>query len=105
MRFTHFLKNTVVISRMTAVSGDKIALTTVTSAKVHLQPLTLQQSTVIGGVYGKVFKIWCDSSLDFEDGDQLKDENGDYYKIRKGAVTSRSFGSIDYKELIIEKTK
>ncbi|HBX15904.1 MAG: hypothetical protein UV20_C0009G0021 [Candidatus Magasanikbacteria bacterium GW2011_GWA2_42_32] len=104
MKLTHWLNQTVIISRLTAVSGDKIAMTTVTACQGHLQPLDAERTGLIGGVYGKTYRIWVDTSVTIQDGDKLKDDDGNFYKVKKGGVTTRSFGSIDYKEILIEKT-
>jgi hypothetical protein len=105
MNLTFWFKNTVIISRMTAVSGDRIALLTATTTAVacHLQPLDPEKTALASGVYGKTYRIWCDISVNILEGDQLRDENDNIYKVRKGGVKSRSFGSIEYKEILIEK--
>lgn len=105
MKFTHWLNETVIISRMVAVSGDKVALSTVTSAMAQIQPLDGEKLQAIGGVYGKAFRIWVDTDVDIQEGDKLRDENNNYYKVRKGGVTGRAMGSIDYQEIIIEQSK
>lgn len=105
MKFTHWLNNTIIISRMATVSGDRLALSTVTSCGAQLQPLDGQKLQNVGGLFGKTFRIWVDSAQDIRAGDRIKDEDGNNYKVREGGVTSRSFGSIDYKEIIIELTE
>ncbi|HLB57763.1 MAG TPA: hypothetical protein VJL60_03005 [Gammaproteobacteria bacterium] len=104
MQFTHWLNKTVIISRMTAVSGDKIAMATVTGCVGHIQPLDSERTRLIGGVYGKTFKIYVDTATSIQEGDKLRDDDNVFYIVKKGGVTKRSFGSIDYQEVIIEKT-
>lgn len=104
MKLTHWLNKTVIISRMQAVTGDKIALSTVTSIGGHIQPLDAEKLSLVDGVYGKTFRIWVDLDVDIQEGDKLKDDDGNYYKVRKGGVSPRSFGSISYQEVLIEKT-
>ena len=104
MIFKHWLTNTVIISRMTEVSGNKIALSTVTGTIGHIQPLSAERSSLVGGVYGKTFRIWVERSVDIQDGDLLRDENDIEYKVKKGGVTIRDFASFDYKEVLTEKT-
>lgn len=104
MNLTHWLNKTVVISRMVAVSGDKIAMSTVTGAVGHIQPLDSERTRLIGGVYGKTYRIFVDLDVDIQEGDKLRDDDSVYYIVKKGGVTKRSFGSIDYQEIIIEKT-
>ena len=104
MIFSHWLTNTMIISRMATVSGDRIAMSTVTSVGAHLQPLDDERTRLIGGVYGKTFRIWTDSTANILEGDKLKDENGIIYVVKKGGVTTRNFGSFDYLDIIIEQT-
>ena len=104
MKFTHFLTKEIIISRMTAVSGDKIAMTTVTACMAQLQPLSDEKTQIMGGVFGKTFKIYVDTSIAINVGDRLRDENNNYYTVKKGGVTPRSQGSIDYQLIIIEQT-
>jgi len=104
MKFLNFSNKTVVVSRMTAVSGNVKVLSTVTSTSGHIQPLDAERIRLIDGVYGKSFRIWVDSGVDIQEGDLLRDEDSNEYKVSKGGVTPRAEGSIDYQEILIEKT-
>jgi len=104
MKFTHFSSKTVVISRMTAVSGNVQVLSTVTSTSGHIQPLDAERIRLIDGVYGKSYRIWVDTGVDIQEGDRLKDSDGLFYKVRKGGVSARNEGCIDYQEVLIERT-
>ena len=103
MRFEHLLTEEIIISRMASVSGYKIATSTVTGAFVNLQPLDEKKSSLVNGVYGKTYAIYCDNDLEIKDGDKIKDSNDNYYIVSKGGSTARSQGSIDYKKLIITR--
>lgn len=100
----HWLNKTIVVSRLVTISGDKLTFSTVTGAKAQIQPLDLEKTQIVGGVFGKTFRIWVDTALDIQEGDRLRDEDGNFYKVKKGGVTSRAFGSLDFKEVTIEKT-
>jgi len=103
MRFLHFSSKTVIVSRMTAGGNNTMILATVTSIRGHIQPLDAERTRLIDGVYGKSYRIWVDTGVSLEDGDRLKDDDGNFYKIRKGGITARAEGSIDYQEVLIEK--
>lgn len=105
MKITHLLTNTVVITRLSTVSGDKQAYSTVTSVIGHIQPLSAEKTSLVEGVFGKTYKIYTDGSTDINEGDRLKDEDGNYYTVKSGGVSRRTFGSFDHNEIIIEKTK
>ena len=103
MKFEHLLTSKIIISRMQSVAGDKIANSTVTAAWVNLQPLSEEKTSLVSGVYGKTYVIYCDNGIDIKDGDKLKDENNYYYIVAKGGITQRSQGSIEYAKVIITR--
>lgn len=104
MQITHLLSNTVIITRLTEVSGDKQAYCTVTSIGGHIQPLSAEKTQIYNGVFGKTFKIYTNGEADIQDGDKLQDENDNHYTVKSGGVSRRTFGSFDFSEIIIEKT-
>lgn len=105
MKITHLLTNTVVITRLVTVANDKQAYSTVTSVGGHIQALNEEKSKLVDGVFGKTFKIYVDGDTDIQQGDRLKDENGNYYTVVADGVTRKTFGSFDFRQIIIEKTK
>ena len=94
-------------SRMTVVSGYKQAFATVTAELPGaLQPIKDADSPLsplTDGVFGRQFVFFCDGTIDVQEGDRLKDENGNIYRVRSGAVVRRSFGSIDYLKVLCER--
>lgn len=104
MKLTHLLTETIIVSRMQAVSGtsNRTALSTVTAEIAHLQPLSAQKAQLTGGVYGKAYRIWTDPDVDIEQGDDLRDEEGNHYRVKRGGVTRHNNQGIDYKEYLIE---
>lgn len=105
MKFLHLLNKKVIVSRMVSVGGYKMALSTVTATFSEIQPLSLEKTSIVDGVYGKTYKIFVDLDTDIQQGDQLKGEDGRIYTIKGGAVTPRTQGSIEYKEAIIMETQ
>jgi hypothetical protein len=105
MKLTHLLNKEVIIARMATVSGDRLAFSTVTAEMMHIQPMSDSKSQLTEGVFGKVFRIYTDGNVDVQDGDRLKDEDGNYYTVRNDGVSRRTFGSFDYLIIAVEKTK
>ena len=105
VRLTHLLKNRIIISRMTAVTGFKQAFSTVTSEMGCIQPIGKEKAGLVDGVFGKAFRIYVEGDTDIRPGDRLRDENGNKYTVKSGGVTPMSYGSFDYKIVIIEKNK
>ncbi|KAA0004643.1 MAG: hypothetical protein FE038_02060 [Thermoplasmata archaeon] len=90
---------------MVKVSGDKKALSTVTAEMCHIQPISRDKSGVADGVYGKTFKIFLEADTQVQEGDRLRDIDGNYYTVVSGGMTRRTHGSFDYYECIIMQTK
>lgn len=106
MMLTHLLTKQIIISRKVATTGDKMALSTVTSAMINLQPTASSSREIAEGVFGKSFKIYCDGSIDLQAGDRLRDnDTGDTYTVMPDGVTQRNMGCIDYAIAVIQKTK
>ena len=106
MKLTHLSNQVIVISRLIPVSGsaDKLALSTVTACLGHLQPVAREQTQLIGGVPGKMYRLFVDSDKDLKENDQLKDEEGNIYTVVKGGVTRWQHGAMDFKEAVIQRS-
>ena len=105
MKFlAHLASRRVVVSRLVSVGGYRKAYSTVTTAEVARQPLSAERSNLYNGVVGKSHIMYCDNGLDISEGDRLRDiDTGQVYKVATGGVSNRSFGSIDYQEVVIEE--
>lgn len=105
MRITHLLTKNVIITRLTTTSGEKQAYATVTATEGHIQALSEERSRLVEGVFGKTFKIYVDADSDIQDGDRLRDDDNNYYTVKSGGVTRKTFGSFDFKQIVIIKNK
>ncbi len=105
MRLTHLMTNRVIIARKTAVSGDKLAYTTVTSEMMNLQPVGDSSTEIRDGTFGKQFKIYVDGGADLQEGDRLRDTNTNaVYTVMPDGVSRRTMGSIDFIVAVVQKT-
>lgn len=106
MKLTHLSNQRVIVSRLQPVSGGgaKHALSTVTAALAHLEPLSPEKSMAIEGVPGKSYRIFVDHAEDIQEGDQIKDEDGNIYTVKKGGVTKWQMNAISYKEILLVRT-
>ena len=100
--FSNLKNKQVFIARKAPVAGtNKLLATTVTSAYMHIQPINDTELSLIDGIYGKTYVMYCDGAVDVQEGDKLR--NGtDYYKVVSGGVSRRDFGSFDHKKIIVE---
>lgn len=106
MKLTHLANQRVIISRLTPVTGtaNRRILATVTAALTTLQAVGLDKTLLAGSVPGSLYKIFCDGDIDIQENDQIKDEDGVVYTVRKGGTTRWRHGAMDYKEVYITKT-
>ena len=100
MTFLNLLTNKIIISRLSAVSGDRTSYATVTSEYVGIQRIKDEKAVGIGGAIGKTFRLYTSENADIEKGDKLLDENGKEYKIL-GISTPAELGNFIHKEAII----
>lgn len=104
MKLTYLSNQRVIIARLAAVSGNKLALSTVTAAFVHLQAMEDEKALRAGVVPGKLYHAYLDTGITIKEDDQLKDESGIIYTVRKGGVTRWVHGAMDYQEILLDKT-
>ena len=106
MQLVHLATKRIIISRKITTAGDKMALSTVTSVMVNLQPASSSSREIAEGVFGKSFKIYCNGDIDLQAGDRLRDNaTGDTYTVMPDGVTRRNMGCVDYIIAVIQKTK
>lgn len=94
----------IVITRLMAVSGNKRAYATTTAALAEIQPLSPEKTTLVNGQMGKTYRAFVDPSYSVQESDILREvATGNKYKVKTGGVSRRTFGSIDYNEIIMEQ--
>lgn len=105
MTILHLATNTMIISRMTAVSGYKQTFSTVTACQGALQPLSQADAQLFDGAFGRTFQFFADPTVDIQEGDRLRDSSGIDYRVRKGGVVRRTSpgGNIDFIKVICER--
>lgn len=94
--------NTVVVSRLTVVSGDKSSYSTVTAEYACVQRMGEEKTVGIGGGIGKTYRMYAGETADIEKGDKLVDENGNEYKVVAITIPAE-LGNFVHKECIITK--
>lgn len=105
MSISHLCHTPIKVLRYKDLGSDLMAFTTVTSVMSHIQPTTDSKRGLTEGVYGKQFKIYVDAGQNIHQGDRLRDNVCNEYTVVAGGGTERSFGSISYRMLLVEKTK
>jgi len=100
MSLLNLFTNKIVVSRLTAVSGNKTAYSTVTSECVNIQRMSEERTTRIGGAIGKTFRMYAEENADIQVGDKLIDEDSNEYKIQAVTIPAE-LGSFVHKEALI----
>lgn len=100
-----FLDKRVKVYRLSDLGGDKSSYSTFTSSlEAGVQPLGDSKTAMYGGDFGKMFKIYLDVDKDIEEGDQIRDAEGNIYQIVSGGKENRDDGLIaDYLGLTVKK--
>lgn len=100
-----FLDRTIGVYRLQDVGGNRQSYSTwTTTLECAIQPLGDEKSSMAGGSYGKMFKIYLDADSGVKDGDKIKDKDGNWYEVVAGGVENRNDGFIaDYMGLTVKK--
>jgi hypothetical protein len=99
----HLATNSLIITRLTTISGYKKDYTTTTGIRANVQPVSPEKTNLFNGVIGKTFIIYTDGVIDIQEGDKLRDTStSEIYKVVNGGVSRRTFGTIDNLQIIVE---
>lgn len=102
---THLLDRRIRLYRLSQVSGNKTAYSTLTSSiEVARQPLTDEKSAFFDGSHGKTFVFFVDEALNIKESDQIRDYEGNIYKIKAGGIEKRDDGLMaSYMRIVVDK--
>jgi len=95
------LTNSITVSRLQEVSGDRTSYSTLTAESACIQMLSEENTVNIGGAIGKMYRIFLKENTDVEVEDKLIDENGTAYRVRAITIPA-SLGAFVHKQGIIE---
>ena len=71
MSIRHFFNKSIVIKRLSSVSGYKKKFVSTGTIDAHLQKITDESTFQIYGTLGATHKAWCDVDSDIKEGDKL----------------------------------
>jgi hypothetical protein len=91
------------VHRLADVGRNKSSYLTLTvSIDATIQPASDTKLANYGGSHSELFSIYCDVDRDIKEGDEVRDYDGNIYKIEAGGVKNRNDGFIaDYMDLIV----
>lgn len=96
-----FIETTYVIERLTA-SGDKSTFSALGSGDGHFRPLDDKTTQINGLQVGTAFKLTVEGEADILPADRLTIAS-ETFEVQ--GVKHESFGSFDYKEVILIRKK
>ena len=99
------LDKTVSIYRLSAIDQNKSSYTTFTTTiQATIQPLGEQKASMLGGSHGEMFVIYMDVDKGIKENDQIRDFQGNIYKVIGGGIKNRNDGFVaDYLEITVQK--
>ena len=100
MSLLNLFTNRIIISRLTTVSGNKTAYSTITAEYGSIQRMSDVKVINIGGAIGKIFRLYAEENADIQKGDKLKDSDGNEYKVIAVSIPA-SLGNFIHKECTI----
>lgn len=101
--FLNLLTQKIIISRLTAVSGDRTHYETLTAEMVSIQRMDDRKAVDVGGSVGKTFRLYAEDGTDIQKGDRLVYGDSEYKVI---AVSDPApLGNFQHKEITIVKVK
>ena len=101
MGISHFLNKSVVIRRLSAISGFRRSQVSTGTVDVHIQRITDESTFNLYGVLGATHKAWTDVDEDIQAGDQIRDADGVLYEAV--AVNKQDFGMNTHLEIILKQ--
>lgn len=105
MKLTHLCNKRLIVSRMVSSSGINLVFSTVTAKMGHIQPVGQNANELDVGVFGKTFRLYMDGDAGVQEGDRLRDEDNNVYRIKPDGVSRRTFGSMDFLVVLLEKVE
>lgn len=100
MSIQHFLNKSVIIRRLSDVSGNRKQYVATGTFDMHIQRITDESGFQIYGVLGATHKAWTDAGLDIKEGDRALDPDGNQYQVV--AVNRQDFGMNQHLEIILK---
>ncbi len=89
MSISHFLDQSVDITRLDSVSGDKISYQTLATVNCHIQELDAEARQVLGIIEERGWTAYFAVGTDINEQDRITDEDGTVYVVRE--ITKKNY--------------
>lgn len=99
------LDRTVAIYRLTKNGNLQSYSTLTTTLEATIQPISEGKVTMAGSGHGKMFVCYLEVDKDVIEGDEVRDRDGNIYKIIAGGIERRNDGFLaDHLKITMQKT-
>jgi len=92
MSISQFYDQDITVTRLSSVSGEKIAYSEVATVKGHIQELSAEAGQTLGIIEERAWRAWFDVDTDVVEQDRLTDEDGTVYVVREITKKNYKFG-------------
>lgn len=97
----NFFTKSLVIRRLTTISGHKKQFQSTATVEGHIQAMDREARQRLGIIEERAWYVWMDIAEDIHEGDNLVDENGTVYLVKE--ITKKDYGVNQHLQAILEE--
>jgi hypothetical protein len=104
MSIERFFNKSAAIKRLTVdiLDSDKSSYQTSSTISCHIQQLSLEETVVVEGVFGKTFRMYCAEDADIQQTDRVTIDGKDFtIKGIKTFEVEQSTSPVRHKQVVI----
>lgn len=95
--------HSVVIRRGVDTSSGKRHYVSTGTIDVHLQRADDRNGAIDAQLYGATHRLWCDVSINIQDGDKVIDSDGNEYLVVAVRIDGVDWAINQHKEVVLRK--
>ena len=99
MAISRFFDQDIIVRRLSATEGNKIAYQAVATVEGHIQGLDDQARQALGIIEEKAWKAWFDVDADLTENDTLVGDDDKEYNVRE--IVIKDYGVNQHQEVIL----
>lgn len=101
MAISHFFDKSVVIRRLSTVSGNRKTWVATMTIDMHIQSASDSDDLEYYAAYSASHKAWVDVDFDVHEGDQVVDSDGFHYEVTNILQKDYSFAMNVHQEVFM----
>lgn len=98
--FTQFLNKSVTVERLATTTGDVVEYASASSFMGNLQQTSPEMTALVGGAYGKTWRLYAQLGVDIINGDRVSID-GKSYTVKGVKILTIPTSGIDHTEIIL----